>query len=81
MYSLINISGLIFNIVGIIILYFNAIPPNTDKHGNTYLYHKGETNLKVIKYIRNNRIGLLFILLGFILQCASCIPESTCYKK
>ena len=81
--QIVNIIGLFFGVIGIVILYNNALPPNMDKKGQVYLFNEGDPFLakRVAKQLRNNRVGLGFIILGFMLQLASPFPKPASYES
>jgi len=72
--KLINASGLIFDIIGILILWKFGLPKSISRTGAQFIITE-ETNeeeiAKAVKYDAFAKVGLVFIITGFILQLIS----------
>ena len=71
MYKYISSIGLLFDIIGVILLFFYGIPKNLNPNG--YIYKvKEDVNINEIntykKYKYWSYIALIFLLIGFIFQ-------------
>lgn len=70
----INSLGLIFDIIGVLILFKYGLPSNVSKNGEvgmTFLTKDNEDEKKYKKYKFRSNIGLIIIIIGFILQIIS----------
>jgi hypothetical protein len=74
-----NLTGLIFDIIGAIVLFKYGLPIETNKYGSIFLIAE-ESNIDEIKQHKKSesisKIGILLILLGFIFQFLSSIWTS-----
>ena len=72
--KLINASGLIFDIIGVLILWKFGLPESISKTGAQFIITEEaneEEIAKAVKYDAFAGIGLIFIITGFILQFIS----------
>lgn len=75
--NIINIIGLLFDIIGVLVLFKFGLPPDVSRGGLSY-YVSLETDRdeerKANKYINISRLALGFIVLGFFFQLISNLP-------
>lgn len=70
----INTLGLIFDIIGVIILFKFGLPSDVNKYGEVSLLLEDNDTDEIKKWRRYDcwsKIGLISILFGFILQIVS----------
>ncbi|MFS8159415.1 MAG: hypothetical protein ACMG6E_04220 [Candidatus Roizmanbacteria bacterium] len=72
--NLVNSFGLIFDIVGVILLWKFGLPESIDRNGQIHLILE-QTDIsedaKAKKYDFYSKIAIAFLIAGFILQLAS----------
>ena len=71
---IINTLGLMFDIIGVVMLYFYGLPATVDKNGYSYYIAEDESTEEKDKWKRyhlRSKVALTFILIGFACQVAS----------
>lgn len=74
MNTAINTIGLFLDLIGVLLLFKFGLPSNVDKNGYIGLILEQEDENEKLKWKKYNfwsKIGLGFILIGFILQIIS----------
>lgn len=71
--QIVNCIGLIFDIVGVVMLFFLGLPSDLDKHGAIYsAVTINDTHVNKWKKVNKlSKIGLSLIVFGFALQLIS----------
>lgn len=68
---ILQVSGLILDIIGVILLFFFGLPPDVNPKGQSFflLEHQNEKEkIKGIFYISISWLAFCFLILGFLLQ-------------
>lgn len=76
--NLLNITGLIIDIIGVVILFIYGLPSEVSKDGieTIVMSSPDETeNKKWLKYRFRSRIGLFCVAIGFLFQIASSVTN------
>lgn len=76
--TLLNIVGLILGIIGSVLLFKYGLPEDINKRGLTLLACEGENEEEKKKYKQYKswgKVGLGFLVVGFVLQFISSIIE------
>ena len=72
--KLINASGLVLDIIGVILLWKFGLPESINRQGHSYICWDGvdtEEINKAAKYDKLAKLALTLIILGFVLQFIS----------
>jgi hypothetical protein len=72
--SLLNIIGLSFDIIGVIMLFKYGLPTDLNKSGATYKALEQidkDAIIKYQKYDRYSKLALVIIIIGFLFQIMS----------
>lgn len=75
--NILNIIGLILNIIGVLMLYKYGIPQMIDRSGAIFLIcekESEESKSNAKKYDKCSHIALAFIIVGFFFQLLSYFP-------
>ena len=78
--NILNIIGLILDILGVLMLFKYGLPPEVSKDGAVYLIcieHDEEEIKKARKYVRFSTIALTLLIVGFVIQILANIPFIT----
>jgi len=73
-----NTVGLVFDIVGALLITLFGLPPAVDRGGVTYLITEGTDQAearKATRYERLGRFGLILLVIGFGLQLVASISQ------
>lgn len=79
---LLNLAGLIFDIIGVLGLFRYGLPSDLNKQGHVFYVHEKKNQEQIDKYKvyeRNSKISLVLIVIGFLLQLTSNIIGLTTY--
>lgn len=72
--SLLNTIGLVFDIMGVILLFKYGLPSNVRKDGGNVMLFQDTNQEEIKKWHKYNfwsRVGLISIIVGFSFQIAS----------
>lgn len=74
-----GIIGLLFDIAGVVLLFFYGIPPEVNPHGVSFELREGTDEAekqKWSKYKFRSNIALLLLIIGFGFQLFSVIAQN-----
>ena len=78
----INVLGLVFDIIGVLMLFVFGLPADLNKNGYIFKVNEEEDEeqkSKWRKYDKFSKIALTAIIIGFLMQMLSTIwPSITC---
>lgn len=72
--NLLSLMGLLSDIVGVILLFFNGLPSPIEKASNNLVWSESSMSPRKERQIQRLAwLGLLLIFIGFLLQGLGCI--------
>jgi hypothetical protein len=74
--NIVNAAGLVFDIAGAVLIFIYGLPKWIPRDNEQLIVDGGNISdpkpeTKLDSYTRNNRIGLVFLITGFLLQLIS----------
>ena len=74
--QIINVIGMTFDIIGVLMLFKYGLPSDLNKHGTIFKVAEGFDQREVDqwkRYDRLSKIALTFIIIGFLMQVLSTV--------